>query len=249
MGWKTLKEMYRIEHIVQVTDSGICIGTGYIHDLMIVSTAGVLVKRNDHGCNVDLVRYQREMEADPAALAAAVAAVDTFGPTSTVYTYDGGKIVEHQCEMVGWPNVTVEGHVQFENTFSDDKSKVVRWAKKSAASAFRYESEHLERLRKDVAETTARVEQCRKELAQLDVDYPVLPEAPAVFVAALTDIHARLDNLAATGIFRAAPPPFEGNGAVTVYDVSGLNKDELALLAPAILQFPNTPDTPDSEPT
>ena len=78
MGWKNVKDHYRIGHIVQIKKVGgdhgdvaknaICIGSPYIHDLIVVSLDGDILKRySDHG-NDDLTRYMQEMEADPGVL-------------------------------------------------------------------------------------------------------------------------------------------------------------------------------------
>ena len=47
MGWKNIKEHYRIGHAVQVTDAGICIGSPYIHNIIIIGVDGTLKKRTE----------------------------------------------------------------------------------------------------------------------------------------------------------------------------------------------------------
>ena len=49
-----------------------------------------------------------------------------------VYTYEGGEIIEHKCEAYGWPNLTDDGQVMYNNKFSSDRNEVVRWAKENA---------------------------------------------------------------------------------------------------------------------
>ena len=44
MGWKLLRDAFSINHIVCVTDKGICIGSGYVHDLATINpTTGAMV--------------------------------------------------------------------------------------------------------------------------------------------------------------------------------------------------------------
>jgi len=45
MGWKNVKEHYRIGHSVQVTEQGVCIGSPYVHNLIVVGLDGRFVKR------------------------------------------------------------------------------------------------------------------------------------------------------------------------------------------------------------
>jgi len=43
MGWKNIKEHYRINHYVQVTEQGICIGSPYIHNIIVIGR----IRRNN----------------------------------------------------------------------------------------------------------------------------------------------------------------------------------------------------------
>lgn len=84
MGWKNVKERYRIDHHVQVTQRGICIGSAYIHDLIVIGLNGVIIKPYraceglGWGVNPDLKRYETEMLADLEALRKAVLEPDTL---------------------------------------------------------------------------------------------------------------------------------------------------------------------------
>ena len=121
MGWKNVKESYGIVHTVQVTDKGICIGSPYIHDLIVIGLDGA-VKKRDYGYgNQDLKRYMQEFDADPDKLKRLVLSDDHFAASVTVFTYDGGDIVEKLCEAPGWPNVTHDGEMMYDNTFENAK--------------------------------------------------------------------------------------------------------------------------------
>lgn len=158
MGWKNVKEHYRIGHYVQVTPEGVCIGSGYIHDLIVISQDGTLRKRYDgSGSSADLARYQDEMDKDPDKLRELVATPDVFEKAVVVYTYQRGEITEKVCEVPGWPNVTHDGCMMYENTFSTDKSKVIAWAKQNAA----LEVEYLE---ETIADIERRLRECRATL-------------------------------------------------------------------------------------
>jgi hypothetical protein len=139
MGWKNVKEHYGIGHMVCVTEAGICIGSAYVHDIIVVKWNGTVVWPHDavgHG-NEDLQRYHREMTADPEKLRELIDEDDTFARSIPVYTYDMGEIVEKECEEPGWPNVTHDGCLMYENLFSTDRATVVEWAKRNAAAGLR----------------------------------------------------------------------------------------------------------------
>lgn len=179
MGWKAIKDHYRIGHYVCVTKEGICIGSGYIHDIIIIGLDGKVKKRYADGrTNDDLLRYQSEFDANPELLAELVKTPDTFSAAHPVYTYSGGEIVEKFCEEYKWPNVTHDGAVMYKNTFSKDKAEVVGWAKRNAE----YGIEGFARRVKEIKEKLAEIESLliteKQNRAKLETDYPEIPSAP-----------------------------------------------------------------------
>ena len=168
MGWKNVKEHYRIEHYVQVTEKGICIGSGYIHDIIVIGLDGEVKKHKTLAAvNADLVRYQEEMDADPDKLKALIDAPDTFTASLPVFTYDGGRIIEEKCEAYDWPNVTHAGHMMYENTYSKNRPTVVQWAIKNAELGVKWRQDRIEENRKQIMEFEAEVEVERGNLAML----------------------------------------------------------------------------------
>jgi hypothetical protein len=172
MGWKTLKEHYRIEHIVCVTEKGICIGSPYVHDLIIIGLAGTIIKPNDGRSNADLARYMAEMTADLDKLREVVQVKDTFDISIPVFTYEGGNIVEKKCEDYDWPNVTHDGDLMYSNLYSRDKDIAVRWAKQNAESGIASVERRISELRTSITESEENLHQYQSELAKLRADYP-----------------------------------------------------------------------------
>lgn len=166
MGWKAVRDHYRIDHIVQVTDDGICIGSPYIHNIIVISLdRGEIIKR-DRDCwarNTSLARYEAEMDADPFKLAELVAQPDTFERSIPVYTYEGGDIIEKQCEELGYPNITHDGRMQFENTYSPDRGLVRTWAIDNAKAG-------IEWRRDDITEAERKLADAKDRLAQREAD-------------------------------------------------------------------------------
>ncbi|HDR9103691.1 hypothetical protein [Paraburkholderia sp. A3RO-2L] len=181
MGWKAVRDHYRIGHHVQVNEKGICIGSGYIHDIIVVSLAGELVKTYGRGSNEELARYEAEMLADPARLKALVAQQDVFGETMPVYTYAGGRIIEKRCEVFGYPHATTEGDCMYANLFFRTREEAIRAALNSAHSSVNGWQSALDELRTRVEETTRHLEQVQHNLAELTAQYP---DAAAAVAAA-----------------------------------------------------------------
>lgn len=175
MGWKAIRDHYRIEHIVRVEpETSICIGSPYVHDLIVVKDGKrdrshdndrFSIRRKEGG---ELGRIMDEMDADPAKLAELAACEDTFERSLPVFTYEGGEIIEKQCEELGWPNVTHDGLIQFENTFSEDPALVRKWAISNAEADVEWMTEAVEEQGKKLAELKARLAQRQADLRKLE---------------------------------------------------------------------------------
>lgn len=172
MGWKSVKEYYDIGHFVQVTSSGICIGSGYIHNIMIIDkNTGELIKpySNDRWItNDDLQRYQSEMDNDPEKLKELVFREDTFEKNIPVYTFDGAEIIQEYCEELGWPNVTHTGNMMYENTHSQDVETVVKWAKREAEAIIENGKERIKEVERDLRAVKDRVHTAEQNLDKLN---------------------------------------------------------------------------------
>jgi hypothetical protein len=168
MGWKNVKEHYRISHLVQVVPSkGICIGSPYIHDIIVIGLDGELKRRERSLSNEDLARYQNEMDADLVRLKELVLSQDTFETSITIWTYDGGDIVEKQCEVPEWPNVTHDGQMIYENTHSTDRGRVIEWAKRNAEAYLRLATERTDEAKERYKKCEAMVAEAKADLEKL----------------------------------------------------------------------------------
>lgn len=175
MGWKNLKEHFRIEHAVQVTPAGICIGSPYIHDLIVIDKDMKVIVRDSWGKDGVLARYLRDLRADPAKLRALIEAPDTFTAGLTVYTYDDGRIIEKQCEVLDWPNVTHDGEMMYQNTFSTDRNLTVVRAKRNADCCIESATSNLAEAEERLAKCRARLAEYQAHRAALEADFPDIP--------------------------------------------------------------------------
>lgn len=174
MSWKNIKDHYRIGHNVHFREGKLCIGSPYVPDLITISPQGDMAWNRALGPskNDDLARYWQEMEADKETLLRLLNSPDTFKKSIPVYTYDGGEILEKFCEKPKWPNVTHDGLLMYDNSFSTDKAKVVEWAKRNTSAGIELITTRLAELRSDITEREARLAEYRADLAKLEADYP-----------------------------------------------------------------------------
>lgn len=176
MGWKNVKDYFRIEHIVSVTQAGICIGSPYIHDIIVLGPHGEIRKGGeDYPHNADLRRYLREFRQEPAKLRELIEAPDTFSASIQVFTFKGGEVIEKRCEALGWPNPTHDGQLQYDNTFSTDKAKVVRWAKESRRCSIINQVRCLAEVARELAQHQGWLAEAVADLEKLEKDFPNHP--------------------------------------------------------------------------
>jgi hypothetical protein len=168
MGWKNVKQHYGIEHIVCVTDAGICIGSQFVHNLLTIHPDLTIGRLTSLGRGKPFDGWVDAMEADRETLKRLIETPDTFERSLPVYTYDGaGNIIEKQCEEHGWPNVTHDGDVMYDNTYSADRDKVVRFAARHFFYGAKMARRRIKQHERDLADAKAWLAQDEEALAKL----------------------------------------------------------------------------------
>jgi hypothetical protein len=130
MGWKNVKDHYRIDAVVRVKRDEIWIG---IDGFVKISLDGELLKAERDYYGEALHRVVTGMRSDPKKLRSLATSPDQFRSLLTVWTYDRNSIIEKQCETVGWPNCCTDGTLQ-DNTYSTDRAIVLQLAIENATA-------------------------------------------------------------------------------------------------------------------
>ena len=130
MGWKRVKEYYNIKHIVQVASPSnygnvpcILIGSPYISNIIAIRISDAkILKRYTDGRFTNSLLYELQPLLDKdeknGTLKQLIDEQDTFERLLPVYCIEDDKhIVKMYCEHYGYPNVTVEGKLMYENIF------------------------------------------------------------------------------------------------------------------------------------
>ncbi|NTF07156.1 hypothetical protein G6L37_13465 [Agrobacterium rubi] len=175
MGWKNVKEYYRIDHQVQITEEGICIGSPYVHAIIVISLDGEIVKAYDRQ-NEKLKRYQADLNADPRKLRELIALPDTFSASIPIYTYHGAAIIEKFCEELGWPNVTHDGLMMYENTFFALKEDALSAARTNCEASIMLRQLEISDQRQRMAKSRERLQELLDNARKLGLSFPI--EAP-----------------------------------------------------------------------
>lgn len=169
MSWKNVKEHYGIVHQVQVTDDGICIGSPYVHNIIVIDGEGRIAKEDDRTLNQDLQRYLSDMKADPDKLKQLIDAPDIFAASLPVFTYKGAEIIEKQCEQLGWPNVTHDGQMMYQNMFFADRESALAAARTNCEAAIMLRRMELADQRERLDRIAARLDQLLADAEKLGI--------------------------------------------------------------------------------
>lgn len=175
MGWKKFKKHFGIKHIVQVDGDTLQIGSGYVSDLASIDMKTGETRENRTFAGFLRKQYPDLPNATPAEIASILQDPDEFGASITVYTSRGGEVLEKQCEAIGYPNVTHDGELMYDNTFFVDKSAAVTRAKGDARYSVRIAGESVESVKRNLAECIERLERGKEALAKLEAQYPDTP--------------------------------------------------------------------------
>jgi hypothetical protein len=171
MGWKSLKERFGITHIVQVVGKNLFIGSGYVHDLVTIDILTGKVTENSTFKRFLSETYPDLLKAPPEEIINLLEKQDTFTQSIAVYTYDGGNIIEKQCETPGWPNVTHDGFVMYDNTFSTNKEEVVLWAKRNTSLAIKHTLERIQEKEENLRTLRVQLDEYKSDQLKLDEKY------------------------------------------------------------------------------
>lgn len=168
MGWKTLKQHFNISHTVQLTPTRVLIGSGYVQDLVSIDRDTGAVKEHSTFGGFLAQHYPALASAEPTHILALLAAPDVFAADLPVFTYTGAQIIEKRCEALGWPNVTHDGDLMYENTHFADKASAIARARESAESGLRFCQEAIARKERELATLRADLTHAQAVLADLD---------------------------------------------------------------------------------
>lgn len=171
MGWKLIKEHYRIGHLVSFhADKGLCIGSSYVHNLIVLNPEAKTInvgKRAISG-NADLTRYYEEMTGDREKLWAMLEQPDTFERDLPVFTYEGGEVVQYLCESYGWPNVTHDGQMMYDNRFFKRRDEALKAGLRKAKARVGGLTETVARAARELAEREQWLAEAKADLARLE---------------------------------------------------------------------------------
>lgn len=171
MGWKNVRDHYRIEHIVKLIDGTMHIGSPLVGSLVTVTPDGEATVNKAFTGSAEIHRYCDDINADPNMFMRLMASDDVFAASIPVYTWDGGRIVEQLCEEFGWPNVTHDGDLMYQNTHFLEREEALQYARRDAHAKVATLQETVEEARQRLAEREALLARAVAEEASLNAEH------------------------------------------------------------------------------
>lgn len=169
MGWKTFKQKYNIDHIVQITGKGICIGSGYCHDLATVDLITGSAKENPTFRGFLERYYPKIMTASQKEILETIHAEDSFENDIKVYTFEGSEIIEKKCEKFGYPNITHDGFLMYENTYFKTRIEAIEKALDYNNSSLKYYEQALKEAEASLSGLKSQISKCVLDDAKLKI--------------------------------------------------------------------------------
>ncbi len=187
MGWKAIRDHYRIKHIVHMDGDDLLIGGAYVSEIIRVTPDGAVHEKGTmRPLDGDLARYVREIRDDAARYRELLASKDVFAASVPVYGWSGARIVEDFCEEYGWPNVTHSGALMWHGRFFVERDDAVRRAVAGAIGRISSLGESVAELEGRLTERKAMLAGVQADLNELRTLHPLL----AAEVEANIDVEA-----------------------------------------------------------
>lgn len=126
------------------------------------------------GSTSQLGKAIRQIGVDKDSFKQALAAQDEFESGINVYTYNSetGEVEEHEAEALGYPNVTYEGILMFDNVFFPDPEQArLRGMEEEEALIERYQAEK-EQAEKALEQAKASLKRAQAHLRDLKKGEP-----------------------------------------------------------------------------
>lgn len=148
MGHKAIKKHYNTGYIVAIYNkedlgSCICIGSGFVHDLIAIGIKDCKVKfssivRKGEDSEIGKLAARVEEDAKNGVLRALIDEPDSFARNLPVFTIDRWAVKAELCEEYGWPNTTHSGAIMYENTYFRSRAEAYAYLLKETKAGVRY---------------------------------------------------------------------------------------------------------------
>ena len=141
MGIKALKREFKIGHIVQRLPGKIVIGSPYVSELIAIHSEGIVSKSRSVQSGKDEIGqiYDALIGCDKAKLLKILNDPEIPIDPKPVYTEaTRGRVIKVYCEEYGWPNLTTEGVLMYDNIHFKRRSEALKDSKEDRVCGIKW---------------------------------------------------------------------------------------------------------------
>ena len=109
-----------------------------------------------------------ESLAETGEIKSIIAGQDELKNPLPVFSYKAGKIVESTTDEYGWPNVTVDGTLMYENVWFKTYAEALKYGLKNAEYAVKDWERNVSRRQEELAEGLAELAKAREQLESFE---------------------------------------------------------------------------------
>lgn len=175
MGFKAFKDHFGIEnHIVSIQDGVLHIGSDFVSRLVgfDMQTGKVLI--NDAFSGFLSKQYPEILNCTDEERLALIQTQDQFKQSIPVYTSLNGQIIEKKCEALGFPNVTHDGEIMYENSHFSNEADAVKYEQLNLQCKIEIQQSSISDLEAKLAEKKRNLAETKKQLDQLNSTYSLV---------------------------------------------------------------------------
>ena len=165
------------EYIISDHGEYIAVGSSYIHNLISVNKSTLKVKYALDTFNTgrEAINHKPLEEIwdklheliESGKIHDIIEGCDDIANPLPVYTVEDGQFIETTTDEYGWPNVTIDGKIMYENTHFKTKGEAVEWGIKSTINTLKWTDENILELEAKLVKAKKQRIQYSKELDSL----------------------------------------------------------------------------------
>lgn len=165
------------KYIVCQNETNICIGSPYIPELIKINKKTLKLScmelnyENDEPNfivpELNDIYYKLKKLVDSGQIQEYLNGNDEIEKKLPVYKEEDGEIIETYTDAYGYPNLTIDGYVMYENEYFKSKIACKKYAIKCCVSGIDNYNRYIQQKLKEIEELTVHINSCQRDLKKL----------------------------------------------------------------------------------
>lgn len=161
-----------IKYTICQSETDICVDSSYIIHLITINKKTLKLNCKDSSYineNPDLKKIYNELKylIDTNKIQEFIYGEDEIENKLPVYKEENGEIIETYTDAYGYPNLTIDGYVMYDNVYFKDKEACRNFNIKSYLSNIESYNEYIRQRLKEIDNLTREVDICQQNIEKL----------------------------------------------------------------------------------